>query len=152
MAIPIGLSANKSLMDNSFKQLIIDNNGINNGVMFDAAYNAYFEINKKYLEEAQDVEIVDADLKPLIDAKLKESEEQLKSDARAFAKTLCGGIEEVLKEISKQIDAHVKALKIEVKAPTPGPSGTTLSSPLGPCAGTIILSNLTPPLSGIKTT
>lgn len=150
MAIPIGLDNNKKLMETAFEQLTVDNNGVNNGVMFDAAYNAYFEINKKYLDEAAKANIEDEDLKPLIDAKIKESEEKLKSNAHEFAKTLCGGIDEVLKEISKQIDAHVKALQINVKAPTPGPSGTTISSPLGPCAGTIILSNVTP-TGGITT-
>lgn len=150
MAIPIGLDNNKKLMETAFEQLTVDNNGVNNGVMFDAAYNAYFEINKKYLDEAAKANIEDEDLKPLIDAKIKESEEKLKSNAHEFAKTLCGGIDEVLKEISKQIDAHVKALQINVKAPTPGPSGTVLTSPLGPCAGTIILSNVTP-TGGITT-
>ena len=148
MAIPIGLDANKSLMDMKFSELTIPKTG----KMYDAAYQAYFNLANTSLNDsdANQVDSTEADLSLIVETSKAQAKLKIEQDATKFATDFCKGIDEVLKEISKQIDAHVKALQINVNTPTPGPSGTVLTSPLGPCTGTIILSNVTP-TGGITT-
>lgn len=139
MAVPIGLAANKQLMDTKFNMLTTPQVGD----MYKAAYNAYYNLAKAAFD-ASDSKVDNADLKPIVEAKKAEMEMQLKSDANSFATDLCDGISKMLEEISNQIDAHIKSMMINVITAAPGPSGTVLACGVGPVSGTIAMNNLSP--------
>lgn len=136
---PIGLTANKQLMDASFKQLTTPHVGD----MYKAAYDAYYNLAKAAFDEA-DSNTDDTDLAPTLAENKIKMEQKLKTDADKFATDLCSGLSKCLEEVSKQIDAHIKSMMINIIAPTPGPSGTVLACGVGPVTGTIGANNLTP--------
>ena len=139
MTTPIGLEANKQLMDNKFRLLTNET-----GNMYKAAYDAYYNLASKSINALNVNDVDDSDLAPIVNAKKQEMETQLKADANQFAKDLCSGISEVLNEISMQIDAHCKSMIINIITTTPGASGSVLASPVGPVTGTIAANNLSP--------
>lgn len=137
--VPIGLSANKTLMDQKFNMLTAETTG----ALYKAAYNAYKNIQQKAMDAA-DSSVDDEDLSPVADAQKQALNNKIEQDSKDFASDFCEGFSEMLKEISTQIDAHIKSMIINVLAVTPGPSGTALACGVGPVTGTISANNLTP--------
>ena len=138
MAVPIGLAANKQLMDAKFDLLTVPQTG----AIYKAAYDAYYNVANSAMKMAGTTG--DVDLLPVLNAQKQATEIQLKADANKFAMDFCEGMKEMLDEISKQIDAHCKSMIINIMAPTPGPSGTVLACGVGPVTGTIGANNLSP--------
>lgn len=138
MAVPIGLAANKQLMDAKFDLLTAPQTG----AIYKAAYDAYYNVASSALNSAGTT--ADSDLLPVLNAQKQATELQLKADANKFAMDFCEGMKEMLDEISKQIDAHCKSMIINIMAPTPGPCGTVLACGVGPVTGTIGANNLSP--------
>jgi hypothetical protein len=141
MATPIGLAANKTLMDNKFKMLT---NPTMKGNMYDCAYQAYKNLCESAMKNSDIGAVSDADISPLANAANAEAKQKIEQDSKKFAEDICKGMDKVLEEISTQIDAHIKAMMITIMAPTPGPSGTVLACGVGPVSGTIGANNLTP--------
>lgn len=142
---PIGLAANKQLMDNKFNLLVREGSAMmpnTGGTIYKAAYHAYYDAIKKKMDNSGSCS--DADIAPLVDAQKKEAEIQLQNEAHDFAKLFNDAMKECLQEISDQIDAHIKSMMINIITAAPGPSGTVLASAVGPVSGTISVNNLTP--------
>lgn len=144
--IPIGLEANKKLMDAKFNLLSqkgsaqVPDAG---GAIYKAAYHAYYD---KIVDRIED-DPEDPDILALLAEKqmLKANNiQKLQSEAHDFASFFADAMKECLDEISTQIDAHIKSMMINIITATPGPSGTTLVSPVGPVTGTVAMNNLSP--------
>lgn len=140
MTTPIGLAANKVIMDQKFGSLTKPQVG----EMYNAAYNAYKNLASAALLVSDDSENKDPDLLPMIAKQRAAAKNQIEIDANKFAKDLCDGISTMLNEIATQIDAHCKSMVINIITTTPGPSGTVLTGATGPVTGTIAANNLTP--------
>ena len=138
--VPIGLAANKQLMDTQFDLLTAPQVGD----MYKAAYDAYYNLASAALKQSTSISISDSDLAPEAQKLQKQIEVQIKKDSDKFATDLCDGISKMLDEIAKQIDAHCKAMIINIIAPAPGPSGTVLACAVGPVSGTVAANNLSP--------
>lgn len=138
--VPIGLAANKQLMDAKFKLLTVPQTG----EMYKAAYDAYYNLASAALNAANNSSVNDTDLAPVVEAQKQATELQLKADANKFAIDLCDGISKMLEEVSKQIDAHCKSMIINILTPAPGPGGTVLACAVGPVTGTVGANNLSP--------
>ena len=132
------LSVNKPLMDNKFSMLTAENTG----AVYNAAYNAYYNMAKKTLDSASG-SVDDPELAAILEANKAEQENRIKEDSKKFALDFCEGISEMLTEISNQIDAHVKAIA-DGMIITMLPQGiATVVSPAGPCTGSMIIQNNT---------
>lgn len=138
MAVPIGLEANKQLMDAEFDLLTT----AQTGAIYKAAYDAYYNVAKSALSRSGTS--IDSDLIATVDTEIQKTELQLREDANKFATDFCNGISTMLDEIAKQIDAHCKSMIINVMTAAPGPSGTVLACGVGPVTGTIAANNLSP--------
>lgn len=139
MAVPIGLAANKQLMDVQFDLLTAPT-----GDMYKAAYDAYYNLASAALKQSTDINISDSDLAPEAKKLQKQVEIQIKNDSNKFATDLCDGISKMLDEVAKQIDAHCKAMIINIMTTAPGASGTVLACGVGPVTGTVAANNLSP--------
>lgn len=144
---PIGLAANKQLMDTKFDMMVLEGTAQvpdAGGTIYKAAYHAYYDIAKRQIDEASKADCDDVDLAPMFESERIKAENQLREDSHAFAKLFNDAMKECLSEISNQIDAHIKSMMITVAAPAPGPGGTALVCATGPVTGTIGANNLSP--------
>ena len=145
---PIGLAANKQLMDMSFNKLVIKGTAQvpdSGGAVYKAAYHAYYDKLKSQIDSSQDPE--DSDILADMASKglLKQDTlRSLQNDAHDFASFFTDAMKECLTEVSNQIDAHIKAMMITIIAQAPGPGGTVLACASGPVTGTIGANNLSP--------
>lgn len=128
------LSTNKPLMDQNFKALY--------NVFKDAAYEAYYEANKP-IKPAPDPTDTSGNLKKNSDNAYNELEKKVKESAETFSSTFVKKLKnkKLLESISDEIDTHVKSLTLMITAqPT---ALATIISPMGPCTGSLILSDAT---------
>ena len=144
--IPIGLEANKKLMDAKFNLLSqkgsaqVPDAG---GPIYKAAYHAYYD---KIVDRIED-DPEDPDILAMLAEKqmLKVNNiQKLQNEAHDFASFFADAMGECLNEISTQIDAHIKSMMINIITAAPGPSGTVLACGVGPVTGTISMNNLSP--------
>lgn len=146
MSVPIGLAANKTLMDTKFGLLcqkgtaMIPDTG---GAIYKAAYHAYYDKTAEKLEDDPTDPDVLSDLakKGLLKVNI---DQQLKEDAHDFASLFADAMKEILDEVSTQVDAHIKSMMINIITAAPGPSGTVLACGVGPVTGTVAMNNLSP--------
>ena len=132
------LSVNKPLMDTQFSLLTVPHTG----AIYKAAYNAYYNLASAAFDESSK-ESTDADLAPTLTAAQAKMKSKIVEDANKFASDFCEGMSDMLKEISNQIDAHVKAVANGLVI-TMLPQGiATVVSPVGPCTGSMIIQNNT---------
>lgn len=132
------LSVNKPLMDTKFNLLTVPQTG----AVYKAAYNAYYNLAKASMDR-DDGTVEDSELNAMSSSQKAIADMQMKEDANKFAMDFCEGISEMLKEISAQIDAHVKAIDFMIVEPSPNPTtGTTLANAGGPAAGVIMINTM----------
>jgi hypothetical protein len=142
--IPIGLEANKKLMDAKFDLLSQKGSAQlpdTGGAIYKAAYHAYYD---KMAERIED-DPTDPDILASLAEKqmLKVNNiQKLQGEAHDFASLFADAMKECLDEISTQIDAHIKSMMINVVTAAPGPAGTVLACGVGPVSGTIAMNNL----------
>lgn len=133
------LSANKPLMDQKF-------NALYDSAFRQAAYNAYYNTHDKPTPVV-DFNTDDPDLikqaNDRINTNKKDFEKDLKKDANKFADEFVNQLKsaKLLETLSDEIDSHIKAMKLVI---TMLPQGiATLVSPMGPCTGSMIISDET---------
>lgn len=139
------LSVNKPLMDAAFSKLCVKGSGSETsaksaGVVYKAAYEAYY---KKAAEKLPKSDPDDEDIRNDLKAKgmlVDDIKKQLEADAHDFASLFTDAMKECLNEISTQIDAHVKSASINITVPALLP---TIISPMGPCSGSLAISETT---------
>ena len=143
---PIGLAANKQLMDTKFGLLAQKGSAQlpdTGGAIYKAAYHAYYD---KMAERIED-DPTDPDiLQSLTEQQMLKVNniQKLQNEAHDFASFFADGMKECLDEISAQIDAHIKSMMINIVTAAPGPSGTVLACGVGPVTGTVAMNNLSP--------
>lgn len=150
MSVPIGLTANKQLMDAKFDLLTMKGSGNiglpdTGGAIYKAAYHAYYD--KLYEQLSKQSDPSDTDILSDLTTKglLKQNLiQELQKDAHNFASFFADAMKECLSEVSTQIDNHIKSMMINIIAPAPGPSGTVLACAVGPVTGSIAANNLSP--------
>lgn len=132
------LNVNLPLMKQNLNKLL-DTPPINKGPIYNAAYNAYYEVNTYEIEGNND----DPDLAPIIAKNKIECEQKMKDNANKFATEFCNSLKSggFMDTIADEIDGHVKAVKLLI---TMMPQGiTTIVSPVGPCSGSMIIDDTT---------
>lgn len=130
------LSANLPKLKLDFNSLIAENNS----PVYNAAYNAYYNISKSSMSTSN---VDDEDLKPMVDAETKKCEQKMKDDAKQFANDFCKGLKDggFMDAIADGIDSHIKAITLMI---TMMPQGiATVISPVGPCTGSMVISDST---------
>lgn len=146
----MSITANKPIMDKAFEALCIKGDGTESGVnsagiVYKSAFNAYFKKLSENLPTSMDDISSDEDTKSKLENfdgitpdRIRES---LVEDAHQFAECFTDAMSECLKEISTQIDNHVKAVADGLLI-TMLPQGIgTIVSPTGPCTGSMIIQN-----------
>lgn len=129
------LTANKPLMKQKFASMLTDKTGM----FYKAAYNALLESmgdQKPYVgDDAAIVATVNAANTVMDKLKIQKAD----AFASAFVKSLRNsGFDDLL---ANEIDKHVKSLSLLI---TLQPQGlATLISPVGPCTGSLIISDAT---------
>jgi hypothetical protein len=133
------LSTNKLLMDQKLTALY-------DSAFRQAAYNAYYNTNNKPTGSIE----FDADDDPNIiaqtKAKLSEGEikreKDLKTDSNKFADEFVKQLKsaKLLETLSDEIDGHIKSMMLTINIPALLP---TIISPMGPCTGTLTISEAT---------
>lgn len=141
------LSTNKPKMDKAFKELCKKGSAENpdsGGAIYKAAYHAYYDKTKEKLPTA-DPE--DSDLKNVLiekSATTNHIDKQLKDDSHEFASLFADAMDEILIEVSTQIDAHIKSIDFTLVEPVPNiTSGTALVTAAGPATGSISINTTT---------
>lgn len=139
------LATNKPLMDQAFNKLCIKGNGSASsaksaGAIYKAAYMAYYEKNAANLpkNDPNDKDILN-NLKNQ-GLTIEDVKKKLENDSHDFASLFTDAMSECLKEISNQIDAHIKSAQIDIMVPALLP---TIISPMGPCTGSLSISKAT---------
>ena len=133
------LATNKPLMDAKFDMLVKKGTALApdvGGAIYKAAYHAYLDNSLKKIDS---VSCSDDDLKPLVKAETEKAKIELKNEAHDFAVFFADAMSEILKEISTQIDSHIKSAQIDITTPVL----PTVTSPMGPCSGTLTISKMT---------
>jgi hypothetical protein len=134
------LTVNLPLMKQKLNQLI-ETPPVKESVMYKAAYNAYYEVNKSSVD--LDVSVDDTDLIADVITQQKKCEQQLKDNAKKFAEEFCKGLKagDFMGAVADEVDAHIKSMKIFI---TMMPQGiATIVSPVGPCTGSMIIDDTT---------
>lgn len=146
------LSANKTIMDNVFESLARTGTGDSKipdgGVIYNTVFENYFENKKKRAEETlkkmtESINDDDDRKKPgcSFDSTLSDDDiDNIKIESHEIADAVARAMNECLKEISNQIDNHIKSMTLNINIPTLLP---TIISPMGPCTGTLQISEAT---------
>lgn len=146
MSTPIGLAANKQLMDTKFDMLTKKGSAKlpdSGGSVYKAAYHAYYDKLYRQIKDQKDPSDEDIYADMASKSLLKQNMiTDLQNDAHEFASFFTDAMKDCLTEISSQIDAHIKSMMINIITATPGPSGTVLACAAGPVSGTIAANNL----------
>ena len=148
MSTPIGLAANKQLMDTKFNMLTMKGSALvpdAGGSVYKAAYHAYYDKLYEQIKDLKDPEDADIYADMASKGRLKQNIQlELQNDAHKFASFFADAMKDCLTEISTQIDTHIKSMMINITTAAPGPSGTVLACAVGPVTGTIAANNLSP--------
>lgn len=135
---PVGLTKHKNDMQNAFRSLVESEDG----AIYRAAYNAYYNIAIEAFDNGDDVE--DEDLQAIVSAEREKCKVAISESSKKFAEDFCEGMKTCLEVIAEQIDEHIRSMQINVMTATPGPTGTVLATAAGPVTGTIELNNISP--------
>lgn len=129
------LSTNKPLMKNSLNSLL---NASSGSPVYDAAYNAYYEANKCEMNSMSP----DDDPSGIANKAASETNEKLKDHAKDFATEFCKNLKNggFMDTIADEIDKHVKSMMLTISIPVLLP---TIVSPMGPCTGSLMISETT---------
>lgn len=129
------LSVNKPLMKNSLNMLLLATKG---NPFYDAAYNAYYESNKC---EMNSVSATD-DPSGISNNAALDTNSKIKKRANDFAVEFCNTLKKggFMDTIADEIDKHVKSMMLTINIPMLLP---TIISPMGPCTGTLTISEAT---------
>jgi hypothetical protein len=138
------LKVNKPLMDQAFEKLCLKGSAQapdSGGTIYKAAYHAYYD---KSAEKLPKSDPTDQDIMPVLtatNATAAQIKLQLQNDAHEFASLFADSMNDILKEVSNQIDAHVQAIADGIII-TMLPQGiATIVSPVGPCSGSMVIQN-----------
>lgn len=138
------LAANLPIMKQSLNSLIMENSS----VMYDAAYNAYYESAKPDKNAAKvDDPSAQAQNEGFQNDMVKQIDDKVKEKAKEFANAFCKNLKDggFMDKIADEIDKHVKSLDISIVAPIPNPtSGSVLACGVGPVTGSIAMNTLSP--------
>lgn len=138
------LSVNKPLMDTKFSMLAKKGTAKapdTGGAIYKAAYHAYFDKTYNKLMETSDPSDTDLYNKLRSEKMLKNDNiDKLREEAHDFASFFADAMDEILKEVSTQVDAHIKAASININVPALLP---TIISPMGPCSGSLTIGETT---------
>ena len=132
------LSVHKPIMDAAFAKLTVPGNALTpdiGGAIYKAAYHAYYDVGEKRINDCDAIE--DPDLAADAIARKQEALMDLKNDSHMFATAFNDAMKECLKEISNQIDDHIKSMMLTINIPAVLP---TLVSPVGPVTGALTIS------------
>lgn len=129
------LSTNKPLMKSAFNSLLNDKEG---NPFYDAAYSAYYESNKCEINSFS----ADDDPSGISNNAANEINIKLHDRAKVFAKEFCSNLKNsgFMDSIADEIDNHIKSMMITIDVPVLLP---TIISPVGPCTGSISISEVT---------
>ena len=129
------LSTNILLMKTKLNSLLTPTSG---NPMYDAAYNAYYNANKSTFN----VVSVDEDPSGVANKNATETNERIKSCAKEFAEEFCKGLKSsgFMDSIADEIDKHIKSMGLSITVPALLP---TIISPMGPCTGSLTISEMT---------
>ena len=132
------LSTNKPIMQQKLNNLLNEN-----GPVYNAAYNA---ILSTIPEPENNVEMESddtGDMTSLLEESILKQKNKRIEDAKKFAKEFVDGLKfgGFMDAIADEIDSHIKSTQLLI---TMQPQGVaTLISPVGPCTGTMIISDTT---------
>ena len=135
---PIGLTKHKNDMQNAFRSLVESEDG----AIYRAAYNAYYNIAINAFEKSNDVD--DPDLQNIVSVEREKCKNAIADTSKKFAEDFCEGMKECLDVIADQIDAHIRSMQINIMTMTPGSTATVLTTAVGPVTGTIEMNNISP--------
>lgn len=129
------LSANKPLMINVLNSLITPSEGY---PLYDAAYNAYYESNKCNFDTVS----IDEDPNGIANNAASDINKLITDRSKIFAKTFCEHLQNngFMDSIAEEIDNHIKSMLITINVPALLP---TIVSPMGPCTGSLTISEAT---------
>lgn len=129
------LTANKPLMKQKFANMLTDKTGM----FYKAAYNALLESMEDQKPYTGDDAAIAATINAANAVMDKLKIQKADAFASAFVKSLKdSGFDDLLAD---EIDKHVKSLSLMI---TMLPQGlATLISPMGPCTGTMVISDAT---------
>ena len=130
------LAANLPILKQNLNKLITANKG---SAFYNAAYEAYYSLFKNVASSIDSGS--DPDLKPIIEAQKLECDRKAKADAELFAKSFCEALKKasVMDIIADEINTHIKSAQIDITAPIL----PTVTSPMGPCTGSLTISPMT---------
>lgn len=127
------LATNLPVLKQKLNELIKDSKG---GAFYDAAFEAYYTLIKS---AAEDINIgSDSDLIPIIQEQKLKCEKKAKEDAESFAKIFCSELKKAnfMNIIADEFNNHIKSAQIDITTPVL----PTVTSPMGPCSGTLTIS------------
>lgn len=138
------LSVNKPIMDAKFSMLSKKGTADapdTGGAIYKAAYHAFFDKTYDRLKKTSDPTDLDLYESLKTNNMLKDDNiKKLKEEAHDFASFFADAMDEILKEISSQVDSHIKSASINISVPALLP---TIISPMGPCSGSLSISEST---------
>lgn len=130
------LSTNKPLMDQKF-------NALYDSAFRQAAYNAHYAVSES-IHAKQEISLKEQhgeNFVKIYGESLDKDEKSWTEAANAFADEFVNQLKsaKLLETISDEIDGHIKSMKLVI---TMLPQGiATLISPVGPCSGSMIISD-----------
>lgn len=129
------LSVNKPLMQQTFSNMLQENTGM----LYKAAYDAYMAS----MNDVKDISIDDPEMESQIATTNSNMNDLKKKKSKEFAKAFVNSLKDSGFDttLANQIDQHVKSIQLMI---TMLPQGiATLITPMGPCTGTMIISDAT---------
>lgn len=126
------LATNLPLMKQKFSLMLQEMTG----VMYKAAYDAYYESVKPEMPTPGD------DNPEVVQSSYNSANKAAKDCAEKFAKTFVKSLKDggFMDSIADEIDGHVKSMMLTISIPTLLP---TIISPMGPCTGALTISQAT---------
>lgn len=128
------LSANLPLLKQNLNDLL-SVPPLKEGVVYKAAYDAYYNVIKTDI----DTNNSDPDLAPIVASSAAQCEQKMIDDAKQFATDFCNGLKSggFMDSIADAINSHIQSAQIDITVPAIPP---TITSPTGPCTGSLIIS------------
>jgi hypothetical protein len=114
---------------------LIETPPIKESVVYTAAYNAYYNVNKV----ETNITVDDIDLAPIVEENKIKFEQNLQNNAKKFATDFCNSLKDggFMDTIADEITKHIQSAQINITVPALPP---TITSPMGPCTGSLIIS------------
>ena len=135
------LATNKPMMQKVFSDMITDKTGM----LYKAAYNAHYDTSEHIYNEQQKsiAEYLSNNKISGSDATIEEPDKsKWEADAKVFASSFVKALRDANFDsiLADEIDKHVKSAQIDITVPVLPP---TITSPMGPCTGSLMISQST---------